>query len=74
MTPPIVFIILIKLMPRPSYHFFSFVWIKMMADRKPFPTPFMEIKNVNDVDQKEKVLEKYLFSTSQKANRFGRVI
>lgn len=37
MTPPIVFIILIKLMPRPSYHFFSFVWIKMMADRKPFP-------------------------------------
>lgn len=31
-----------------------------MADRKPFPTPFMEIKNVNDVDQKEKVLEKYL--------------
>lgn len=47
----------------------------MMADRKPFPiTPFMEIKNVNDVDQKDKVLEKYLFSTSQKANRFGRVI
>lgn len=46
----------------------------MTENQKPLPAPFMEINNVNEVDQKEEMLEQWMFSTSQKANRFGRVI
>lgn len=38
----------------------------MTENQKPLPAPFMEINNVNEVDQKEEMLEQWMFSTSQR--------
>lgn len=38
----------------------------MTENQKPLPAPFMEINNANEVNQKEEMLEQWMFSTSQR--------